>query len=111
MEYLASIAKCDVALNTLLLDERFHYSSSNRLYEFIALGLRVIVSRANTYIDKFGDSIIWAGTETPVEEIKQILINIDNYPTGEELKKFMKKYNWEDQIIKLVNFYQEKLLK
>ncbi|MBK5114848.1 MAG: hypothetical protein KGD59_11565 [Candidatus Heimdallarchaeota archaeon] len=110
MEYLASIAKCDVALNTLLLDERFHYSSSNRLYEFIALGLRVIVSKAQTYVDKFGESIIWAGTESPAEEIKQILIDIDKYPSGEELRKFMKKYNWGNEVQKLVKFYQEKLL-
>ena len=109
MEYLASVSKCDVALNTLLLDERFHYSSSNRLYEFIALGLRVIASPAQTYIKKFGDDLIWAGTETPKEEIKEILRNIDNYTTGKDLQKFIEKYNWENEMDKLVKKYEELL--
>ncbi|MFW9922913.1 MAG: glycosyltransferase [Candidatus Thorarchaeota archaeon] len=109
MEYLASIAKCDVALNTLLLDERFHYSSSNRLYEFIALGLRVIVSPAQTYIDKFGDALIYAGTETSKDDLVKILKNIESYPTGVELRKFLEKYNWEDEVSKLVSSYQKML--
>lgn len=109
MEYLTSCLQCDIALNPLFLDERFNYSSSNRLYEFISLGLRVIATPAQTYLDKFGESLIWIKEDTSVEDIKRILEKIETYPTGKELRKFLDTYNWEDAVKVLVNRYEELL--
>lgn len=107
VEYLASSAKCDVALNPLVLNERLNFCSPNRLYESVALGLRVISTKAIAFYENFGDMLIWIGTDTPKEKIVEILKNIDDYPTGEEIKIFSKKFNWEDSVKKLVNRYEE----
>ncbi|NHJ39627.1 MAG: glycosyltransferase family 4 protein [Asgard group archaeon] len=105
--YLASISKCNVALNPLILDERTHYSSSNRIFEFVSLGLKVISSKAKYLEDKFNDYLIWAGPDASKEDIKEILNNIEKYPTKEELIKIGKKYSWEQEIQKLVDSYHK----
>ena len=110
MEYLTSCMKCDVALNPLKLDERFHYSSSNRLYEFVSLGIRVMATKAQTYLDKFGDSLIWIDENTTIEEIEEILNNIEKYPSGEKLRKKVEIYNWENESKKLVEKYKKLLI-
>jgi glycosyltransferase involved in cell wall biosynthesis len=106
MEYLTSCLNCDIALNPLKLDERFHYSSSNRLYEFISLGIRVMATKAQTYVDKFGDDLLWISENSTAEEITHILKEIEKYPKGEQLRKYLEKYNWEDTIKNLVTKYE-----
>jgi glycosyltransferase involved in cell wall biosynthesis len=106
LEYLASCSKCDVALNPLVLDRpRGPYSSQNRLFEFAALGLVIISSKAITLVEKFGDVIIWLNPDTSVDEIKKILVNTDKHPSKEEIKKVAQKYNWESEVKKLINAY------
>ena len=105
LEYLTSCLKCDVALNPLILDERFNYSSSNRLYEFVSLGIRIIATPAQTYVDKFNNALIWIYKDTPSEKIVDILKNIDKYPTKEEIRAYAEKYNWEDNIQRLIEKY------
>ncbi|NHJ48129.1 MAG: glycosyltransferase family 4 protein [Asgard group archaeon] len=109
--YLACISECDVALNPLILDERTHYSSSNRIFEFVSLGLRVLSSKAKYLEKKFGDNLIWAGPESTKEEIIKILENIDDYPGKETLMSVGGKYYWEQEIMKLVDKYQQFLSK
>jgi len=105
MAYLANSAKCDVALNPLVLNERLHHCSPNRLYEMTALGLRVITPKAHVFYEKFGDLLIYTNTTTPKEEIKEILQSIDNYPSGSDIKKFSERYRWEKEISTLVKSY------
>ncbi|NHJ04809.1 MAG: hypothetical protein EAX90_08295 [Candidatus Heimdallarchaeota archaeon] len=107
IEYLASIAKCDVAINPLILDERTNYSSPNRVFEFVSLGLKVISSKSVYLEDKFGDKLIWADTNTPKEKIKEILRNIEKYPNKEELQKISEKFNWESEMDNLIAKYHE----
>ncbi|NHJ40557.1 MAG: glycosyltransferase family 4 protein [Asgard group archaeon] len=110
IEYLASISKCNVMLNPLVLNERIHFCSPNRLYEGTALGLRFISTKAQAFYENFDDLLIWINEDTTKEEIINILTNIDKYPTGEEIRKFSKKYSWEKEVQKLIKQYN-KLLK
>jgi len=111
LAYMACISQCDVALNPLILDERTHYSSSNRIFEFVSLGLKVLSSKAKYLVEKFDDNLIWAGPDIPKETVKQILMNIDNYPTKKELQKIGSKFSWDEEIEKLFQKYVELFLK
>jgi len=106
LAYLASIAKCHVALNPLILDERTHYSSSNRIFEFVSLGLKVLSSKAKYLVEKFNDHLIWAGPDIPKEEVKQILKNIDIYTSRKDLQKIGSTYSWDEEINKLYQKYE-----
>jgi len=108
-EFLASCKKCDVVLNPLLIDELMDYCSPNRFFEAALLGVRIISSKVKTLVDKFDDLIIWLNPETPKEEIKSILKNIDKYPSGEKIQKTASKFIWENEEKKLIVAY-EKLL-
>lgn len=110
LEYLASCSRCDVMLNPLVLNERIDFCSPNRLYEGTALGLRFISTKAQVFFENFDDMLIWIDEKTTKEEIVKILTNIDNYPTGKEIREFTKKYDWEQEIKKLIKHYN-KLLK
>ncbi|NHJ40556.1 MAG: glycosyltransferase family 4 protein [Asgard group archaeon] len=108
LKYLVNCSYCDLALNILQIDdERLNYSSSNRLYEFVSLGLKVISSKVQTLMDKFQDKMIWVNQDTPKEEIKQILRNIDNYPSKEEIQKYSKKFTWEIEMGRLMRKYND----
>ncbi len=107
IEYLSCCSKCDVAIHPVILNERSHYGSPNRIFESALLGLRIISSKAKTLVDKFNNYIIWAGPETSKEDLIKIFRNIDDYPTGEEIKKIAKSFNWEESIKKLINRYEE----
>ncbi|MHA1186265.1 MAG: hypothetical protein ACTSSK_05235, partial [Candidatus Heimdallarchaeota archaeon] len=109
IEYLTNSAKGEVALNPLVLNERLHYCSPNRLYEMTALGLRIITPKAHVFYEKFGDLLIYANTTTPKDEIKRILQSIDKYPSGSEIQLFSEKYRWEDEIKKMVVEYSHLL--
>ena len=109
--YLASISECDVAINPLIVDERTNYSSPNRVFEFVSLGLKVISSKTVYLEDKFKDYLIWAGPETPKDEIKQILSNVESFHSNDELKKIGLKFIWEEEIKKLYIKYTELLEK
>lgn len=106
-EFIKSCSKCDIILNPLVLDELMHYSSPNRFFEAALLGVRIISSKAKTLVDKFDDLIIWINPNAPIEEIKEILRNIDSYPSGVEIKKAAMKYTWEKEEKKLITKYME----
>lgn len=108
-EYLASCLKCDLALNTLIDTERTQYCSSNRLFEFVALGLRVISNRVNTLVEKFGNYLIWMENLKTKDDVIKLLTNIDSYPSSEEIKEKSLEFIWEEEIKKLVNQYKRLL--
>ncbi|MBN1328393.1 MAG: glycosyltransferase [Candidatus Heimdallarchaeota archaeon] len=111
-EYLASCKFCQVALNPIVINERNHYCSPNRFYEFVKIGLRVFTPKAKTFIEKFGeDALIWVDTNCSKEEIKNILVNIEQYPTGKELQKIAEKFQWEKEVQKVVDKYANLLSK
>ena len=93
------------------MDERTHYSSSNRIFEFVSLGLRVLSSKAKYLEKKFDNNLIWAGPESTKDEIKKILENIDNFPSKNALMSIGEKYTWEQEILKLVDRYKKFLTK
>ncbi|NHJ47085.1 MAG: glycosyltransferase family 4 protein [Asgard group archaeon] len=108
LEFLVNCSQCDVALNTVkYMDERRHYASANRIYESLALGLKIISTKAQTYVEKFGEKAIWAGPETSVEDFKDILTNFEKYPTKEEIRLFSKNFSWENEMNKLTQKYEE----
>ncbi len=109
IEFLACCSRCDIALNPLILNERTHYSSPNRLFEFAVLGLKIMSSKAKTFVDKFDDSLIWVDPATPKEDIKDILIHLERYASGEEMKKLAKDFFWEKEAMKLIEKYNEML--
>jgi len=107
IQYLACVARCDVALNPLALNERLQYCSPNRLYENAALGIRIISTKAKVFYEKFNDLLIWADENTSKNEIKNILENINEYPSGQEIKEYAKRFNWEDSVKILITKYDE----
>ncbi|NHK32596.1 MAG: glycosyltransferase family 4 protein [Asgard group archaeon] len=107
LEYLASCSKCDVALNPLVLNRpRGPYSSQNRLFEFAALGLVIISSKAITLVEKFDDKIIWLNPDASIEEIKRILTQTERHPKKEEIQEVAKQYTWKKEIKKLIKVYE-----
>ncbi|NHJ48132.1 MAG: glycosyltransferase family 4 protein [Asgard group archaeon] len=107
IEYLASCSGCDVMLNPLVLNERIHYVSPNRLYEGTSLGLRIISTKAQGFYDDFGELLIWIDENTTKEDIIGILNKIDEYPTSKEIKKFAERFSWEKEKEKLINNYNK----
>ena len=108
-EFIASCSMCDIILNPLILDELMHYSSPNRFFEAALLDVRIISSKVKTLMEKFNDLLIWVNTDTSKEEIKIILKNIDEYPSGKEIKKVASKFIWENEEKKLIARYNELL--
>ncbi|MHA1364843.1 MAG: glycosyltransferase [Candidatus Heimdallarchaeota archaeon] len=107
LEYLASCSKCDVMINPLVINERIHYCSPNRLYEATALGLRVFSPKAQAFYENFDDMLIWYDPKISNKEIVKILQNIDEYPTKKEIQEYSKKYhNWDNEAIKLIESYK-----
>ncbi len=106
-EFIASCSKCDIILNPLILDELMHHSSPNRLFEAALLGVRIISSKVKTLVDKFDDLLIWVNSDTPKEDVKKILKNVDEYPSGEEIRKVAQIFTWENEGKKLIAKYNE----
>lgn len=107
--YLANVAKCDIGLNPLALTEKTKISSQNRVFEFAKLGLRIISTKTPLLKDNFDDKIIWFNPNDPLDELISILTNINDYPTGEELQEYSKKFSWEKEVKKMINVYQKLL--
>ena len=106
-EFIASCSMCDIILNPLVLDELMHHSSPNRFFEAALIGVRIISSEAETLVEKFDKLLIWANHNTPKEDVKKILMNIEDYPTGKEIQKAAQKFTWENEKKKLIMRYKE----
>ncbi|NHJ04812.1 MAG: hypothetical protein EAX90_08310 [Candidatus Heimdallarchaeota archaeon] len=109
VEYLANCSKCDLMLNPLILNERNHYSSINRVFEAANLGIRIITTNLKTLEEKFENKLITVPINIGKEELKQILREIDRYPTGKEISTIAKKFTWENQISILISGYDSLL--
>lgn len=105
VEYLANIAKADVGLNPLVINEKTSISSQNRIFEYAKLGVRIISTQTELLKENFGDLIIWFNPDDSLEKIIDILKNIDKQPTAIELKKFSEKFNWEKEMKKILAVY------
>lgn len=108
--YLANIAKANIGLNPLVITPKTLLSSQNRTYEYAKLGVRVISARTPLLEENFDDKMIWFNLDEPVEKLVKILKNIEDYPTGQELQKFSEKWNWENEIKKLLKAYEDFLI-
>ncbi|MFW9922914.1 MAG: hypothetical protein ACFFDW_06445, partial [Candidatus Thorarchaeota archaeon] len=107
IQYLANIAKADVGLNPLVINEKTAISSQNRIFEFAKLGVRIISTKTELLKENFDDMIIWFNPDDPLEKIIEILQNINKYPSGKQIKEYSKKFSWEKEMEKILKVYEK----
>ncbi|NHK32594.1 MAG: glycosyltransferase family 4 protein [Asgard group archaeon] len=107
INYLANIAKADVGLNPLTITEKTLISSQNRVFEYAKLGLRIISTKTPLLQHNFNEVLIWVNPDDPLDKIIDILQNINKFPSGKDIQDYSKKFDWENEMQKVINAYSE----
>ena len=112
MDYLKAMKSCDIGLINFLPSKHHGGAYPNKLYDYMAASLAIVMSNFPHWIKEFEDIAIFVNPEDPKDIADKIRYLIENNEPLKDLrtkskKLGLKKYSWESESKKLIGLYKK----